>query len=108
MAKFCTNCGNELPENAAMCVKCGKMVNENISTNKNTSNGNDKKKKGLPTWAIVLIVISCVIIIPIIIVAVLTIVTFKYVKDNVQKDDLILTLGAGTVTKIGPMLLEKN
>ena len=34
MAKFCTNCGNELPENAAMCVKCGKMVNENISTNK--------------------------------------------------------------------------
>ena len=23
MAKFCTNCGNELPENAAMCVKCG-------------------------------------------------------------------------------------
>ena len=68
MAKFCTNCGNELPENAAMCVKCGKMVNENISTNKNTSNGNDKKKKGLPTWAIVLIVIGCVIIIPIIIV----------------------------------------
>ena len=82
MAKFCTNCGNELPENAAMCVKCGKMVNENISTNKNTSNENDKKKKGLPTWAIVLIVIGCVIIIPIIIVVVLAIVGFKYVKDN--------------------------
>ncbi len=31
MAKFCINCGNELPENAAMCVKCGTMVNENIS-----------------------------------------------------------------------------
>ena len=85
MAKFCTNCGNELPENAAMCVRCGKMVNENISTNKNTSNGNDKKKKGLPTWAIVLIVIGCVIIIPIIIVAVLTIVTFKYVKEDIIK-----------------------
>ena len=24
----------------------------------------------------------------------------SYLKDNVQKDDLILTLGAGTVTKI--------
>ena len=32
----------------------------------------------------------------------------SFLKDNVQKDDLILTLGAGTVTKIGPMLLEKN
>jgi len=31
----------------------------------------------------------------------------NYLKDNVKKDDIILTLGAGTVTKIGPMLLEK-
>jgi UDP-N-acetylmuramate--alanine ligase len=30
-----------------------------------------------------------------------------YLKENVQEDDLILTLGAGTVTQIGPMLLEK-
>lgn len=29
----------------------------------------------------------------------------SYLKENVQKDDLILTLGAGTVTQIGPMLL---
>ena len=29
-----------------------------------------------------------------------------YLKENVQKDDIILTLGAGTVTKIGPMLLK--
>ena len=31
----------------------------------------------------------------------------KYLKDNVKENDIILTLGAGTVTKIGPMLLEK-
>lgn len=31
----------------------------------------------------------------------------NYVKNNVQKDDIIITLGAGTVTKLGPMLLEK-
>ena len=24
MAKFCTNCGNELTDNASICIKCGK------------------------------------------------------------------------------------
>ena len=96
MAKFCTNCGNELPENAAMCVKCGKMVNENISTNKNTSNGNDKKKKGLPTWAIVLIVIGCVIIIPwkyiiisIVSVFVIVLLTMMYSTSKIKKHNII-------------------
>ena len=28
------------------------------------------------------------------------------VKENVKENDIILTLGAGTVTEIGPMLLE--
>ena len=30
----------------------------------------------------------------------------SYLKEHVQKDDIILTLGAGTVTKIGHMLLK--
>lgn len=30
----------------------------------------------------------------------------SYVKQNVKEDDIIITLGAGTVTKIGPMLLK--
>ena len=30
----------------------------------------------------------------------------KYVKDNIQKDDIVITLGAGTVTQIGPMLVD--
>lgn len=30
----------------------------------------------------------------------------SYLKNNVKEDDLILTLGAGTVTQIGPMLLK--
>ena len=46
MAKFCINCGNELPENAAMCVKCGTMVN-------GSGNNKGNNKKGLPTWDIV-------------------------------------------------------
>ena len=30
----------------------------------------------------------------------------EYLKSNVQEGDIVLTLGAGTVTKIGPMLTE--
>lgn len=30
----------------------------------------------------------------------------SYLKDNVKKDDIVLTLGAGTVTNIGPMIIE--
>ncbi len=32
----------------------------------------------------------------------------SYLKEVVEKDDIILTLGAGTVTNIGPMLLEEK
>ena len=31
----------------------------------------------------------------------------KYLKENIQPNDIILTQGAGTVTQIGPLLLEK-
>lgn len=31
----------------------------------------------------------------------------RFLKENVKKDDLVLTLGAGTVTEIGPMLIKK-
>lgn len=30
----------------------------------------------------------------------------SYVKENIKENDIIITLGAGTVTKIGPMLLK--
>ena len=40
MAKFCSNCGNELPENAYICVKCGVKV----AGNDNNSNPNAKSK----------------------------------------------------------------
>ena len=31
-----------------------------------------------------------------------------YIKQNVQENDIILTLGAGTVTNIGPMIVDKG
>ena len=32
----------------------------------------------------------------------------KYVKENAKKGDIVITLGAGTVTDIGPMLIEEK
>ena len=32
----------------------------------------------------------------------------KYLKENIQENDIILTQGAGTVTQIGPLLLENK
>lgn len=32
----------------------------------------------------------------------------KYIKENVKEGDIVLTLGAGTVTNIGPMILEEQ
>lgn len=44
MAKFCPNCGNELTDDAAMCVKCGKVLNSsNVSSNNNSNNNVGKK-----------------------------------------------------------------
>ena len=30
----------------------------------------------------------------------------SYVKNNVKENDIVITLGAGTVTNIGPMLIK--
>lgn len=43
MAKFCRNCGEPLPENAYICVKCGVRVEDVNQTNVN-SNSNSKSK----------------------------------------------------------------
>ena len=43
MAKFCSNCGNELKENADICLVCGKIVNKDLESTKRT-NPNAKSK----------------------------------------------------------------
>ncbi len=37
MAKFCTNCGNELDDRAVLCPKCGISQNQQVETNNNSS-----------------------------------------------------------------------
>lgn len=98
MAKFCTNCGNQLEENAAMCLNCGYMVggvsNPASNNSNNLNNSGNVKKKGLPTWAIVLIVVGCVLLVPLIIFIAFIVFTFRTtsniiddVKDHIDNID---------------------
>ncbi len=81
MAKFCSNCGKELNDNADICLNCGVLVNKD--GNKRTTIDNVKaKKKSFPIWAIVLIVVGCVILMPLIIIILVGIFAFNVVKDN--------------------------
>ena len=42
MDKYCSNCGNELPENAYVCLKCGVKVNGIKAINNKIVNKEDK------------------------------------------------------------------
>lgn len=77
MAKFCTNCGKELDDNAALCLNCGTLV----ETPKKQQE--KKKKKGLPAWTIVLIVLGCMLIILPIVCAIVLFTGFSAYKDKI-------------------------
>ena len=52
MNKFCTNCGQQIDNNASFCMNCGKEVNaskkiENVKVNKNTNEPKSKIAAGL-------------------------------------------------------------
>lgn len=81
MAKFCSNCGKELDEKADICLNCGVLVNKEVNRN-NSSNVNNGKKKGLPTWAIVLIIVGSIILMPLIIVTLFFIFVFNNIKED--------------------------
>ena len=75
--KYCTNCGNKLEENSNVCLKCGKVFNS----------GTVKKKKVLPAWAIVLIVLGVILFIPIIMIILGYVFYSKTIK-NYNFDDV--------------------
>lgn len=88
MAKFCTNCGKEIDENAAICLNCGVIIGNDTKVNQNTNNNNNtsKKKKGLPVWAIVLIVVGSVLLIPLILFIIVGITYAKFSTTTEQND----------------------
>ena len=71
--KYCTNCGNKLPENAGMCVKCGKMIENVRKPNKN---------KKMPAWAIVLIVIGTILYL---VIGLITLLVTAFNSDEFDK-----------------------
>lgn len=81
MAKFCTNCGKELDENAALCLNCGVLVE------KNTTKDKKEKKKGLPTWTIVLIIVGSILLIPLIFIILIGVFTYKIVDNTMNNID---------------------
>lgn len=85
MTKFCSNCGRELDDNAAICLNCGVIVEKKEQNNINNTNKIKKEKKnGLPTWAIILIVVCCVLLIPLIFIILIGV--FAYNVINSTKD----------------------
>ncbi|MCK9471386.1 MAG: zinc ribbon domain-containing protein [Bacilli bacterium] len=56
MSKFCTNCGNELNENADVCLNCGSLVKKAepiIMNNPYQQPMQNNKGKGLATISVV-------------------------------------------------------
>ena len=47
MAKFCPNCGNEVQENQAVCLKCGVSLSNNQNIANNDPNAKSKIAAGL-------------------------------------------------------------
>lgn len=99
MAKFCSNCGKELDENTAICLKCGVIVGNNSQNNSSTANNQEKeKKKGISTWAIVLIVLGCVILIPTMLIIIIAVTAYNVISNTkFDINDYI----EETVTQIG-------
>lgn len=94
MAKFCGNCGKEVDPKAVICVNCGSAIknttnNETTNTNKTVNKSSDKK--GLPWWAILLIVLGGLGVIVFILLMFILAGAFSFVGDamNEEMNDII-------------------
>lgn len=60
-SNFCEHCGEKLEKNEQFCSKCGKKIGGEAKDQAITNNNKEKKK--MPVWAIVLIVIFSLFVI---------------------------------------------
>lgn len=102
MAKFCPNCGNKLEEKSDICLKCGVLLNNNSSNTKN-----NKKGKGMPTWALVLIIVVSVILLPIICVTIIAVSAFSFITSTDIVDEILGEINVET-GKVGDIILTED
>jgi len=85
MKKFCGNCGQEVDEKAVVCVHCGNQLKQNNTANTlNANNSNNNKKKGLPAWAIVLIVLGGIGLLIVLGIVVLAVIGYNAAKSEIK------------------------
>lgn len=77
MAKFCSNCGKELDNNASICLNCGVLVNNNFNIN-----NKKEKKKGLPSWGIIIIIVGIIIVLPTIFITLIAVSSFTFMENT--------------------------
>ncbi len=58
--KYCSNCGNKINENTNICLKCGALLNQDVTNNQEYSN-NSISGKGLSIAGMVLGIISLIL-----------------------------------------------
>lgn len=81
MAKFCTKCGYNLPDEAKYCANCGTKLGFEDGINR-------AKRKNFPVWAIVLIIFGCLLLIPIIFFTISFIIGYNLIKDSGVIDEI--------------------
>lgn len=103
MSKFCPNCGKELDEKSDICLNCGVLLNNNNNSNTN----NSKKSKGMPTWALILIIVGTVIIIPIICITIIAVSTFSFFTTTDIVEEILGEINVEE-GKVGDTLLTED
>lgn len=88
MAKYCGNCGKEVDRKAVVCVNCGrslKKTSDGVHNSKSVKILNDDKK-GLPAWAIVLIVLGSLLVLGVILFFGILLAAFSYFTEEGYND----------------------
>lgn len=103
MNKFCKECGKEIDENIKVCPHCG--YQEENALNKNV------KKKKMPVWVIILIIVACLL--PVIIVVLFVIGTYGLYNQKLNSttsivDNPIRLKGEAGYTEITVYEYEKK
>ena len=113
MQKYCRNCGSTVSETDAFCTHCGFPLT-NSTPNTNTTS----KKKKLPIWALILIIIGSIIFSLLILFIIIGVIAYNYSKtdddyysntipDYTETEELLGTIGDTITSNSYKITLKK-